>query len=198
MEKFQSTNSNVPPASASDLTGMQSVRVTFKLSKQAIQTINVVAAQLGIRQKSLFDHLMEDAESLAAVANEIGHSLPGAQDRVHKTFVVSRKTLTILERVSQSSNAPRDVLIEYSVRRLQPIIEREQEKQKKRKEIVKEFKQMVLDARQLLKKAGDHLDEDDPIFSRLAAAVNYSLNSHQHMVEFVKKGEDLAALDQDA
>jgi hypothetical protein len=194
MEKFQNTNLNLPPASASELTGMQSVRATFRLSKQAIQTINVVAAQLGIRQKSLFDHLMEDAERLAAVANEIEQPISGVQERVQKTFVISRKTLTNLEQISQSSNAPRDMLIEYSVRRLQPIIEKEQEKQEKRKKIVKEFTQMMIEARQLLEKAGDLLDDDDPVFNRLAAAVNYSLNSHQHMAEFVKKGEDLASL----
>jgi len=198
MEKFQNTNLNLPPASASELTGMQSVRATFRLSKQAIQTINVVAAQLGIRQKSLFDHLMEDAERLASVANEIEQPISGVQERVQKTFVISRKTLTNLEHISQSSNAPRDMLIEYSVRRLQPIIEKEQEKQEKRKKIVKEFKQMMIGARQLLEKAGDLLDDDDPVFSRLTAAVNYSLNSHQHMAEFVKKGEDLAALEPDA
>ena len=198
MEKFQNTNLNLPPASASKLTGMQSVRATFKLSRQAIQTINVVAAQLGIRQKSLFDHLMEDAEDLAAVADEMDPPVFETQERVYKTFVVSRKTLTILEEVSRSSNATRDVLIEYSVRRLQPIIEKEQEKQAKRKEIVKEFKQMVASARKLLEKAEDLLDGDDPVVSRLVAAVNYSLNSHQHMADFVKKGEDLASLDQDS
>ncbi|MEZ4602885.1 MAG: hypothetical protein R2861_05600 [Desulfobacterales bacterium] len=42
------------------------------------------------------------------------------------------------------------------------------------------------------------LDGDDPAVSAPAAAVNYSLNSHQHMADFVKKGEDLASLDQDS
>ena len=92
----------------------------------------MVAAQLGIRQKSLFDHLMEDAESLKAVADEIQDADPVAKERIHKTYVISRKTLTRLEKICQTSNAPRDVLIEYSVLRLKPIIEKEQEKQKKK------------------------------------------------------------------
>ncbi|MBC2717180.1 MAG: hypothetical protein HF978_17890 [Desulfobacteraceae bacterium] len=191
MKKFKNKDVNLPPASSLELTGMQSVRATFKLSKRTIKTINVVAAQLGIRQKSLFDHLMDDAESLKAVADEIQQVDPVAKERIHKTYVISRKSLTCLEKISQTSNAPRDILIEYSVQRLMPIIEKEQEKQKKRKEIVNEFRQLVQQGQQLLEKSGELLDEDDAVFNRLASAIVYNVNAYQHMAEYVKKGEGL-------
>ena len=57
--------------SSSDLRGRQSVRATIKLSENAINTISVVAAHLGIRQKSLFDHLIEDRRSLGLMASGV-------------------------------------------------------------------------------------------------------------------------------
>jgi hypothetical protein len=194
MKKYKNKDVNLPPASSRALSGMQSVRATFKLSEQTIKTINIVAAQLGIRQKSLFDHLMEDAENLRAVADEIQQIEPVVKKRTFKTYVISRKSLTRLEKVSQTSNASRDILIEYSVQRLMPIIEKEQEKQIKREEIIKEFRKLIMQGNKLLEKSEELLDEDDAVFNRLASAIAYNVNAYQHMAEYVKKGEDLRSL----
>ena len=51
---------DIPLPSPEDLRGRQSVRATFKLSSRAIDALSIVAAHLGIKQKSLFDHLIED------------------------------------------------------------------------------------------------------------------------------------------
>ncbi len=45
--------------SAMDLRGRQSVRATFRLSEACINAITILSAQLGIKQKSVFDHLWE-------------------------------------------------------------------------------------------------------------------------------------------
>ena len=42
-----------------DLRGRQSVRATFRLSEACIDAISILSAQLGIKQKSIFDHLLE-------------------------------------------------------------------------------------------------------------------------------------------
>ena len=54
-----------------DLRGRQSVRATFKLSAICIDAISIVAGQLGIKQKSLFDHLFQDAASLRDIARKL-------------------------------------------------------------------------------------------------------------------------------
>ena len=56
---------------AKDLRGRQSVRATFKITGKAIDAITIVAAHLGIKQKSLFDHLIDDTRSLNLIAREI-------------------------------------------------------------------------------------------------------------------------------
>ena len=61
---------SLPQTSAAALMGKQSVRATFRLSAECIHAISILSAQMGIKQKSVFDHLMEDANSLASIARE--------------------------------------------------------------------------------------------------------------------------------
>lgn len=191
MEKLKETPGNLPPASALELLGMQSVRATFRLPRQTIRTITVVAAQLGIRQKSLFDHLLDDVENLAAVADEIEASGAGEEERIQKTYVVSRKTLAQLENICRTRRASRDVLIEYSVRRLAPVIEKEQEKQKQRRAVAVEFRDLLQRYRRLFEKSDELLGREDPVHDRLAAALGTLENACQMIENVVKKGEGL-------
>ena len=120
---------------ALDLRGRQSVRATFRLSEDCIDAISILAAQLGIKQKSVFDHLMEDAQILKEMASELENTEFDRHERIQKTFVISRRSLAYLDMISSKHNAPRDALVEYSVRRLLPIIEKERQKHEKRKEL---------------------------------------------------------------
>jgi len=47
------------------------VRATFRLSEDCIDAISILSAQLGIKQKSVFDHLMEDVQILKNMASEL-------------------------------------------------------------------------------------------------------------------------------
>ena len=52
-------NLSVSNPPALDLRGRQSVRATFRLSEDCIDAISILSAQLGIKQKSVFDHLKD-------------------------------------------------------------------------------------------------------------------------------------------
>lgn len=60
-----------PGSTMFDLRGKQSVRATFKLSQKAIDAIGLVAIHMGIKQKSLFDHIIEDMDALDTLAGTI-------------------------------------------------------------------------------------------------------------------------------
>ena len=119
--------------SSSGLLERQSVRATFKLSSGCITAISIVAAQLGIKQKSLFDHLAQDSDSLNAIAKKVQNARVRSENRIQKTYVISRKSLALLDDISRAFNAPRDALVEFSVRRLLPVIDKEQKKYEMRK-----------------------------------------------------------------
>ena len=52
------------------LRAKQSVRATFRLTPRSILLLSALSSQLGIKQKSLFDHLMDDVDILAGLAEQ--------------------------------------------------------------------------------------------------------------------------------
>jgi len=175
--------------SGRDLRGRQSVRATFKLSARAIEAMSIVAVHLGIKQKSLFDHLIEDAQSLRLIAREIESERFSSLRRIQKTFVVSRKTLSSLDETSRRFNAPRDALVEYSIQRLMPVITKERERHRKRKKILSEMNDYMENGLEILQKSKTLLGEEDPVSVRLASALKALLNAQSNVKAFVEKGE---------
>jgi hypothetical protein len=178
----------LPLPSPADLRGRQSVRATFKLSARAIDVLSIVAAQLGIKQKSLFDHLIEDVQSLNVIANEIEDEVFDALDRVQKTFVISRRTLSCLEQTSQQFNAPRDALVEYSIQRLLPVIAKERERHHKRKTISNDINAHLAQGLKILQRAQSLLGEDDPVYARFETAMHSLVSAQSYIENYVKKG----------
>ena len=182
---------SVPKTSALDLRGRQSVRATFRLSEACINAISILAAQLGIKQKSIFDHLMEDAQVLKNMASDLENIEFDRHDRIQKTFVISRRSLSYLDTISSKHNAPRDALVEYSVRRLLPIIARERNKHEKRKELLTDISNHFTDGQTLLSKAKDLLGMDDPIVNKLQTAISAYKNAFDEIANFIDRGKEI-------
>jgi hypothetical protein len=179
----------LPQPSSGDLRGRQSVRATFKLSAQAIDILSIVSAHLGIKQKSIFDHLMEDDQSLTIIAQEVDPKQVNALERIQKTFVISRKTLLALEEAARQFNTSRDVLVELSIQRLLPIIYREQEKHEKRKKILNEIKHFLDQGATLLAEFESDLGKDDPVSAEFKRAIDVLRDARTHIGAFVVKGQ---------
>ena len=186
---FWVDNGILPQPSSDDLRGRQSVRATFKLSTRAIDAMSIVSVHLGIKQKTLFDHLIEDARSLSQIAREIESEKFRTLGRVQKTFVISRRTLSSLDEISKRFQAPRDALVEYSIQRLLPVIEQERERHHKRKKILNDLNDHLTDGIKLLSKSKSLLGENDPVFIRLASAMKSMVDAHANVKAFVEKGE---------
>jgi len=172
-----------------DLRGRQSVRATFRLSEACIDAISILSAQLGIKQKSVFDHLMEDAQVLKNMARELENTEFDRHERIQKTFVISRRSLSFLDMISSEHNAPRDALVEYSVRRLLPIIAKERKKHEKRKQLLTEITDHFAKGRRLLSKSEDMLGMDDPIVNKLQTAVSVYKHALDDIASFIEKGK---------
>ena len=188
-ENEQTKGISLPKAFTSDLRGKQSVRATFKLSEGCIEAISIVAAHLGIKQKSLFDHLVEDARSLKSIAREIQNIKLTRQGRVQKTFVISRRSLLSLENISKNFNAPRDALVELSVQRLLPIIAKEREKHEKRKKMLNEIAEHLEEGERLLNKTKEIFGEEDTICQKLESVMTVYDNAYHHIASFIEKGK---------
>ncbi|MEE4357839.1 MAG: hypothetical protein V2I97_15335 [Desulfococcaceae bacterium] len=185
----------LPLTKTSDLRGKQSVRATFKLSENAINTITTVAIHLGIKQKSLFDHLIEDIASLEQIAREIRSHEFMQQSRVQKTYVLSRRTLSSLEKACENFNAPRDALVEYSIRRLIPVIAGEREKHRKRKIIFAQLGKLMQQKEELLQEARRSLGKEDPMLLELERFFAGGRSIFHKIQHFVEKGEIIESFD---
>ena len=185
----------LPRTTTSDLRGRQSVRATFKLTEGCIDAISIVAAHLGIKQKSLFDHLVEDSRSLNAIAREIQNVRLKTQSRIQKTFVISRKSLSSLDKASKHFNAPRDALVEFSVQRLLPIIAMEREKHQKRKQTLVDIARHFKEGAKLLNKIKDQLGDEDPIYHKLKTVMKVYENAYLNIEDFIDKGKIIEAFE---
>ena len=185
----------LPKPSSGDLRGRQSVRATFKLSAQAIDILSIVSFHLGIKQKSIFDHLMEDNQSLTIIAQEVDPKQVNALERIQKTFVISRKTLLALEAAAKQFNTSRDGLVELSIQRLLPIIYREQEKHAKRKEILNEINYFLDQGVTLLEEFEADLGKNDPVGAEFKRAIEVLADARTHIGTFVVKGQMIEGFD---
>lgn len=176
--------------SAADLRGKQSVRTTFKLSERSIEALSILANQLGIKQKSLFDHLVEDTRALKLIAREFDEFSRGTQ-RVAKTYVISRKTLDNLEAVSVQYNTPRDALVEYSIERILPLLALEKAKHQKRKLYYTQMQEYLENCVAMLENAETDLGQDDPVFHELLGVARGAQVACKNIEQCVSKGSKI-------
>lgn len=187
IEERTGVNEAVLALSADTLKGRQSVRATFKLPSQVIELLSLAANQLGLKQKSLFDQLVEDREVLEQVASAAERYHPVQERRQQKTYVVSRNSLCALDYVAKIHRLPRDLLVELSIQRLLPVISSEQEKQQNRKQVLGEMEAYLRQGLELLAKTQQMLGED-PASRQLALVLAQLRGSVEELGEQVEQG----------
>jgi len=180
-----------PGSTMFDLRGKQSVRATFKLSQKAIDAIGLVAIHMGIKQKSLFDHIIEDLEALDTLAKTIQIRQFKKITRIQKTYVLSRKTIDALEAISQAYGTPRDALVEYSIKKLESIISAEKLRHEERKILQKEVIEHFNQGKLIYKKAIHLLGKDDPYCRRLEKAIYACHKTEAELFDFIEKSKAL-------
>lgn len=175
---------------SADLRGRQSVRTTFKLSPRCIDALSLLATQLGIKQKSLFDHLIDDTQTLKAIARDV-ESPQMRANRVPKTYVISRRTLESLEQISKHYQTPRDILVEFSIERIMPLIQEERKKHENRKKLMNSLDEFLENGRSLLENAGNTLDRDDPVLEKIFQMYRAIHQGCSDINEVIDKGQKL-------
>lgn len=84
---------------------------------------------------------------------------------------------------------PRDALVEYSIQRLLPVITREREKHRRRKEILRDMNENMENGLRILQKSKTLLGEDDPFFLRWESAMKTLVNTQRDIEAFIEKGK---------
>jgi hypothetical protein len=196
-EKNLAEEFSLPLASTSELKGKQSVRTTFRLSEGCIEAISIVANQMGIKQKSLFDHLAEDVKILESIAHEIKNTTLDMHNRVQKTFVISRRSRASFDEISKVFNASRDGLVEHSIQRLLPIINKERKKHEKRKEFLTKINRHYTEGKEILDKIRKQLGDDDPIIRKFEMVMSGYEAAKTNIEAFIERSKAIEKFDSD-
>ena len=168
----------------------QSVRATFRLSEEIINLLAVVAAQLGLKQKTLLDQLVEDKDLLKRLVEKKLSDADVEKKEVRpKTFVLSRHSLHILDSMARENNVPRDLLMDVSIRRLIPVLSSEHEKQVKRKRIHEEGDAFFSQGKKLLQKASQLLGTEDDYYILLKDTIEICRENSQELESILGKGK---------
>jgi len=186
---------SLPKMSSTALKGKQSVRTSFKLSDGCIQAINIVATQLGIKHRSLFDYLVEDTDSLEALAKEIIDKEPTKNKGTQKSFIISRGTLQVIDSLCEKLKISRDTLIELSVRRLLPIIEKEVAGHRKRKELFELVNKHYQESKKVLDSIKKSVGKEDPAYRAYQTTVATCKQVKNRFDDIISKGKVIENFD---
>ena len=105
--------------------------------------------------------------------------------------MISRKTLDNLERISLQYGTPRDALVEYSIERILPLLDKEKEKHEKRKEIAKDVRQYLKDGVALMTNVEENLGEDDPVFVEILSMMRGVNTCSENITSLVTRGRKI-------
>ena len=175
--------------SADALKGKQSVRATFTLPTHTIHMLSTVANQLGVKQKSIFDHLVENKHLLGKIAGEARNYHPKQDKRKQKTFVLSKNSLKALDAFARKYELPRNILVEISIKQLHPVIEEEKQKHENRKVLLKEMDEVRLLTMQLIERARHLVGEDDTTCQNLKQIQDLFEKQAEVLKKTIEKGK---------
>ncbi|RLB91621.1 MAG: hypothetical protein DRH50_10810 [Deltaproteobacteria bacterium] len=179
---------------ASELMEQKSVRATFRISPEFIEALSILSGRLGLKQKSLFDYLLEDSDSLIAIARSNPRKNIEKKSRIQKTFVISKKSLSSLEKLLSAVEASRDDLVEYAIQRLLPILLKERNQQKKRETVLSEIAQHFEHSIELMRKIEKSVGKDDPLYEYYLAIIEAYRDAFDKMENLVQQGKRILKL----
>ena len=160
--------------------------------------LSILAAQLGIKQKSLFDYLMEDEDELHAIAESLPADTAENEQRVQKTFVVSQKSLMTLEVVTKNVPGSRNELIERSIQRLLPVFVKERERQDNREKAFAMIENHYKQANALHDEIRHLVGKDDSLFSLIKPLIVQYAKTFAEIKKLIDKGKRISELPIDA
>jgi hypothetical protein len=101
---------------------------------------------------------------------------------------MSRSSLDLLDSMARTERVPRDALVEYSIRKLVPIIESEQQRHEQRKVLLREMEDYLRQGRKILNKTEAMLGRDDRIFRMIDEYMQLGEKNVSLLAGLVEKG----------
>jgi hypothetical protein len=153
--------------------------------------MNILGSHLGLKPKSLFDHMVQETETLEAIGTRATAFERGHLQRLAKTYVISRDAAEMLDAVSRAKKISRDALVEASVQHLMPLIQKEQVRHASRKNLLTKMEQHMLSGRQLHADIAAELGENDPLSDKMNSVMAVYERAYAALTAFINKGDNI-------
>ena len=187
----KSRNLSIPRASATAWRRRQSTRVSFKLTTKCIEAMNILSSHLRLKPKSLFDHMVQESDTLDAIATRAKGLNLEDQPRLAKTYVISKDAVELLDEAARSRQVSRDALVEASVQHLMPLIRKEQVRHTSRKSLVSRMERHLKSGRKLLDDMVADLGDNDPMSDKMNNVMSTYERAFSSISAFIQKGENI-------
>lgn len=182
-----------------DLSDRQSVRTTFRFSEQALEALGWLSERYGLSMKDVL-HFALDAlhSSLEQLINlEQGEQIKKVEIRsvddktIRRTVVITRKTLTLLNKLSKQYNITRrDDLINRAIMFTKVLTcATDESKIKAYREAYKLIDNIYLEAGGIESKLRELLGDDNHIVSEFEMGVTVIMGAHIKITEDIEKIE---------
>ena len=175
---------------ADELKKRQSVRTTFKLPEKTINLLKLSAKQLGIKQKTLLNQLIEDETILHILARDAQTHCRIDDDCRPKTFVLSKKALDLIDVMLDRYDIARDILVELSITRLSSYIDSLSQKHDQRRMLLKELDKYQQLLEDVSNKAKAAFKQEDPFRMKLERLSQTTQKNIEEITKLVKEKDD--------
>jgi len=142
----------------------------------------------------LFDYLLEDSDSLIAIARSNPRENVEKKSRIQKTFVISKKSLSSLENLLSKVEASRDDLVEYAIQRLLPILLKERSQHKNREMALSQIAQHFEQSQELMHEIAKSIGKDDPLYEYFWEVIETYRDAFEKMENLVQQGKRISKL----
>ena len=142
----------------------------------------------------MFDYLLEDSDSLIAIARSNPRKNIEKKSRIQKTFVISKKSLSSLENLLSKVDASRNDLVEYAIQRLLSILLKERSQQKNREMALAQIAQHFEQSQELMHEIAKSIGNDDPLYEYFWEVIEAYRNAFDKMEKLVQQGKRISKL----
>jgi hypothetical protein len=135
--------------------------------------------------------MVQDPETLDALAANVKKTSSNADTRVAKTFVISRDAADLFAEVARRWNIARDDLVEASIEHLIPLIQKEQIRHDSRKRLFVRMEQHLKRARALFEDMKAELGDSDPMCIKMGNAIAAYERALGSVGKYIEKGKNI-------
>jgi uncharacterized protein (UPF0297 family) len=141
--------------------------------------------------------MVQKRDVLEAVAATVKTDSAEDTPRQVKAYVISRDAVLVLDDVAQIRKVPRDALVEASVMRLMPLIQKEQTRHHARKALLLRMERHLKSGRKLFDEMRADLGPNDPMYDQMQNVMGAYERAFAAMAAFVGKGKNIEGFDAD-